>query len=177
MTAASDDDEREQATVAETTEVTPLLRVNSDPEITSHVLGDPRALDRQNVIILTFIVIFLIDAGSGILIPPLNEMMEAVICRQAYPGLADVVPTGDPDSVCKEPDVQGKLVMTRAWMTTIECIPGILLAVPMGVLADKWGRRPIMFLAVLGIVVEVLLVLIIRMLMYPPTPLGPRRRC
>ncbi|KAL2133861.1 hypothetical protein VTI74DRAFT_1533 [Chaetomium olivicolor] len=55
------------------------------------------------------------------------------------------------DPVCKGPDVQGYLAMLRGWQATFDCVPGIVGAVPYGVLSDRWGRRPVLALSLGGI--------------------------
>lgn len=59
------------------------------------------------------------------------------------------------DPVCKGADVQGYLVMLRGWQNMLDCVPGIIGTVPFGVLSDRWGRRPVMGLSLLGIVASV----------------------
>ncbi|KAL2262526.1 hypothetical protein VTK26DRAFT_1056 [Humicola hyalothermophila] len=56
------------------------------------------------------------------------------------------------DPACKAADVQGYLVMLRGWQFMFDCLPGILGTVPYGVLSDRWGRRPVLGLSVVGIV-------------------------
>jgi MFS family permease len=55
------------------------------------------------------------------------------------------------DPVCKGPDVQGYLAMLRGWQATFESVPGMLTAVPYGVLSDRWGRRGVLGLSLGGI--------------------------
>ena len=63
-----------------------------------------------------------------------------------YPGL---VLADDP--LCKGADVQGYLATVVGWQNTFDSIPGIVGAVPYGVLSDRWGRRPVMGLSLVGI--------------------------
>jgi len=63
-----------------------------------------------------------------------------------YPGL---VLADDP--LCKGSDVQGYLATVVGWQSTFDSIPGIVGSVPYGVLSDRWGRRPVMGLSLVGI--------------------------
>ncbi|KAK4186417.1 major facilitator superfamily domain-containing protein [Podospora australis] len=126
-----------------------------------------RALIRPAVIALVFVVMFLVELGVGMSIPPMNAIMEAIICRQMHPDAFDTSPTTgttlqycagglilSDDPVCKSPDVQGYLAMLKGWTSTFECIPGILMAVPYGILSDRRGRRPVLGFTVVGMVLS-----------------------
>ncbi|KAK4135841.1 hypothetical protein BT67DRAFT_262663 [Trichocladium antarcticum] len=89
----------------------------------------------------------------------------------AAAAVATAVATGDPDGwngtrgarhfaggvalsddpVCKAPDVQGHLAMLRGWQATFDSVPGMLTAVPYGVLSDRWGRRGVLGLGLAGV--------------------------
>ncbi|KAK4199848.1 major facilitator superfamily domain-containing protein [Triangularia verruculosa] len=173
---AADDDDRASVT---TTEETPLLAgsprpssprrnhtpdEHSQPPLTATISKNDelRNLIRPRVIILTFITLFLIELGIGITVAPINAIMESIICRQHYPKLplspikqfAGGVALID-DPICKSPDVQSELAMLRGWAQTFECIPGILGAVPYGILSDRWGRRPVLALSLFGCLLSV----------------------
>ena len=129
-----------------------------------------RAALRPRVILLSLVLVFLLELSIGMSIPPMNAVMESIICRQAHPdvfvpppppppslgqaavagGGGGLVLTDDPR--CKGPDVQGYLAVLRGWQATFECVPGIVGAVPFGVLSDRWGRRPVLGLSLGGIV-------------------------
>ncbi|KAK3940612.1 major facilitator superfamily domain-containing protein [Diplogelasinospora grovesii] len=110
---------------------------------------DLRALVRPKVVILSFVLICLAELGQGMWMPPLNALLESIICRKLHPGAAASGVLAE-DSMCKNPDVQSYLAMLRGWATTFKCIPAILGAVPFGILSDRWGRRPVLALALLG---------------------------
>jgi hypothetical protein len=140
-----------------------------------------RALLRPRVILLSMILIVLVELCIAISVPAINAVMESIICRQMHPDVfsppplvtappADamavmgenftrrfaggIVLTDDPR--CNEDkDVQGYLVMLRGWAAAFECIPGIVGAVPYGILSDRWGRRPVLGLSFVGLVASV----------------------
>jgi MFS family permease len=41
------------------------------------------------------------------------------------------------------------------------CHPGLLLAVPYGALADRWGRKPVMLMSVWGLLLAITSILVI----------------
>lgn len=115
----SGDVEREAASAE-----TPLLGTEgrSDDPHDYH----PGALFKQNVVILSLVVILLLGLGSGMLTPPANALIEDIICREYHPevvghhlanGLSN-------DPLCKNPDVQGRLANIRGWGATFDCVPG-----------------------------------------------------
>ncbi|KAL1865647.1 hypothetical protein VTK73DRAFT_5121 [Phialemonium thermophilum] len=145
----ADDLERNAATVD-----TPLLGGGSSSSGDGRVVpDDPAALYRQNVVILCFASVLLIELGANIIAPPLNAILERNICREYHPQVARDALADDP--LCKYPDVQGRLAMIRGWGGTFDCIPGILGAVPYGILSDTWGRRPVLVLSLLGITLSI----------------------
>ncbi len=160
---------------------------SSDPLLTGHNATTTttatntalRAALRPRVILLALILVFLLELSIGMSIPPMNAVMESIICRQTHPDFfppaltpapfpsdqatvtlpggidgggrrGELVLTDDPR--CKGPDVQGYLAMLRGWQATFDCVPGIVGAVPFGVLSDRWGRRPVLGVSLGGIV-------------------------
>lgn len=130
---------------------TPLLGRDSPEE--------PRSLYRQNVIILIFAFLFIAELGGGLFVAPSSAVMENIICRNYYPEVSDNIMVSDPR--CKRDDVQGTLATIRGWAYTFDCLPGILGAVPYGIMSDKWGRKPVFVLAIFGLVLSIGWVLIV----------------
>ncbi|KAL2161020.1 hypothetical protein VTH06DRAFT_8733 [Thermothelomyces fergusii] len=144
-------------------------------EAAEAALNHLRALLRPRVVALSIALVFLIELGIGMAIPPTNAVMESIICRQMHPDVVAVLPPLSPanananangtvlagrfaggvalvdDPACKRPDVQGYLAMLRGWQNTFESLPGLVGAVPYGILSDRWGRRPVLGLGLVGI--------------------------
>jgi hypothetical protein len=128
---------------------TPLLGLSTDQK--EPVVSDQF---RQYIIILIWVYIFVLVMSVTLLTAPSTAIMENIICRSYYPEISTNFMVADPR--CKEPNVQGYLAMIRGWAATFECIPGILGAVPFGIMSDKAGRKPVLFLATVGLSLSVL---------------------
>ncbi|KXH42552.1 ATP synthase F0 [Colletotrichum nymphaeae SA-01] len=126
-------------------EETPLLSHDLPPTVA------PSRRYQLKVIGLAMTFILIVEVGAYLQIPPSYHLMEEIICRQRYP---DHTISAEDDDVCKGPDVQGQLAMIKAWQNSFDCVPSLLTAIPYGVVADKYGRRPVLSLAMLGITLE-----------------------
>ncbi|KAF3020670.1 hypothetical protein E8E14_013045 [Neopestalotiopsis sp. 37M] len=81
------------------------------------------------------------------------RLYESVICSeyfsQSNPSLIE--PDGTiPEKICKATPVQEQLATLLGWQSFIDSIPAILLPIPFGYLADKYGRKWIMALGLIG---------------------------
>ncbi|KAJ4386830.1 hypothetical protein N0V93_009728 [Gnomoniopsis smithogilvyi] len=147
-TYRDDDDER----AGGDTEATPFITSPASPDEEIDHEDDPRARLRWPVILYSFTIVFLVEIALNICWPAWNAMLEKGICAEMVPDLAGFLIAGDDlDPRCKEADVQGRLAMYRGWSYTIDALPTIVLAVPFGSLSDKWGRKPVGILAIVGL--------------------------
>ncbi len=144
-------------------EESPLLPPHTAEEDSYIDQESAQKLDRQNVLILVAVVIFIIGFFAGTFTPPVNQIMEDILCRQYHPDVYGSVQPDDPDSICKSQDVQKQLAMLRGWAATFDCIPGILLGVPYGILSDSWGRKPVTILSFVGLCINASLFLTVCM--------------
>lgn len=140
--SSDDDDDSHVFRNRYATAETPLLGRDAPDE--------PRNLYRQNLTILIFAFVFIGNMAYGVCLAPTTALMENIICRSHYPDVTADIMAGDPR--CKEEAIQGSLAAIRGWATTFDCIPGILGAVPYGIMSDKWGRKPVFVLGVFGTV-------------------------
>lgn len=85
---------------------------------------------------------------------PLTRVLEDILCRQHYEStqpLGTHLTLPIPEQRCKIPAVQGQLAMLRGWDATFSCIPTLLLALPYGYVADRYGRKIVLVLGLLGL--------------------------
>ncbi|XP_044721311.1 major facilitator superfamily domain-containing protein [Hirsutella rhossiliensis] len=125
-----------------TSEQAPLLHV-TDPGTAAD-----RSL-RRRVIGMCAVFLFVIEASQVMMEPPTQEIMESIICRNHYPDHRV-----RNDERCKNTDVQKTLAMVRSWCMSAEMIIPLVVQVPYGIIADKFGRRTVLFLSLVGCVLQ-----------------------
>jgi MFS family permease len=103
------------------------------------------------LIVLLFTII---EAGIFLSDDPKTRIFEANICvhhyKQKDPSAIDSHGTV-PEAECKIIAIQQKLAMIIGWQDTFDAIPGLLMAVPLGALADRRGRICIFILSLVGL--------------------------
>ncbi|KAE8351970.1 major facilitator superfamily domain-containing protein [Aspergillus coremiiformis] len=80
----------------------------------------------------------------------MTKIMESIVCRNYYdqPGTQ---PTSERS--CKIEPVQSELAAIRGYQQLFDCLASILVAVPFGLLADKYGKKRVLLLAMSGLTV------------------------
>ncbi|KAF7552330.1 hypothetical protein G7Z17_g4416 [Cylindrodendrum hubeiense] len=111
----------------------------------------PQKSNQRYVILMCVQFLFIIEFSMFIMEPPLQEIMEDFVCHTVYPDHRTGVPQ-EPDTRCKNPDVQGTLAMARSWMMWVGMLVPLLVQIPYGIAADRYGRRPVLFLGLFGLV-------------------------
>jgi MFS family permease len=150
-------------------ESTPLIQVESRPTSL-----EPQKWFHQKSWIFTvglcIALITIVDLGSYLFLAPQTRLYEDIACTRYYlvhdPSLIGI--HGHvPEELCKVDDVQNKIALIFGWQEVWDAIPGILLAVPYGVLADKWGRKLVLSMGLVGIVVQQIWILFICWCRFP----------
>ncbi|KAJ9483350.1 hypothetical protein VN97_g10057 [Penicillium thymicola] len=102
----------------------------------------------KKLLISIVCVIFLLSADFGFFMSTAPQMAvyEEIICRDYQATL--VPPEANP---CKSDAVQGELALVIGYQNTFDVLPGLILSLPYGVMSDRWGRRPLLYLSLLGI--------------------------
>lgn len=124
-------------------------------------------------VLVIWMILLALGFGISIAIAPQTRIYEDIICRQYYSrshegltpalGIAAIPPKGQsllhqndlrqqvPDeSRCKTLAVQDAVNELFGWQTFFDGIPGLVLAMYYGSLADRIGRRPILVLSLFG---------------------------
>ncbi|RMZ03678.1 hypothetical protein D0864_02902 [Hortaea werneckii] len=104
-------------------------------------------------VLLINLLFVLNGLGYFISVAPQTQLFENLVCDAYYQSSAPQAapkqqkPSQDP---CKAPAVQEALAMIFGFQTFFDGIPGLLLAMPYGVAADKIGRKPVLLLSMAG---------------------------
>ncbi|KAH8196096.1 hypothetical protein TruAng_009752 [Truncatella angustata] len=77
------------------------------------------------------------------------KIYESLICKQLFGHETD-----EDDAVCKSSPVQNELALLNSWKGTFDQLPGIALALLYGLAADRIGPKPVLLLALTGLMLE-----------------------
>jgi hypothetical protein len=117
----------------------------------------PHIADRQRLlspVVLAFVLYNLLSFATLLLEVPLVRLFEKSICnryyRQQHPQNPTVAFQDIDESLCKGAPVQNLLATVVGWELSFSAVPGLLTAIYYGYLAEKRGRRLVLFLSVLG---------------------------
>ena len=126
-------------------EDTPLL----PPPSPSPPKQPPRVF---RVVFLCVLSIFLIEIGDFMQRAPWTRILEDIVCRSHFGTHSRRWEPEIPEQECKVAPVQAQVAMLKGWDLSFSCIPAIFLAVPYGALADRIGRKKVLLLALLGVI-------------------------
>jgi MFS family permease len=104
------------------------------------------------VLFLCVLSIFLIEIGDFMQRAPWTRILEDIVCREHFSTHARRWEPEIPEQDCKVAPVQARVAMLKGWDLSFSCMPAIFLAVPYGALADRVGRKSVLLLALLGVV-------------------------
>ncbi|KAI0128377.1 hypothetical protein BJ170DRAFT_682172 [Xylariales sp. AK1849] len=150
------------------TEVTPLLGAVSDDLVFSSSTAPTQASVGINDILRAHwkkwsylywhcLFGFLVDFGPFMAEGARIRMIELGICRDHYATANSGVIESDgsvPEELCEIGCVQSELAKMKGFMSLISGIPGLLLAVPYGLLTDSRGRRLVVALGLSGLILS-----------------------
>lgn len=84
--------------------------------------------------------------------------VESLYCIEYYnihdPELAHRLGRNIPERLCKADSIEKLVAQTWAWIMLARMLSAMVSALPLGRLADTWGRRPVLILHKLAVVVS-----------------------
>ncbi|KAH8150986.1 uncharacterized protein LAJ45_05169 [Morchella importuna] len=104
--------------------------------------------------LLCFVIIVTVDMAGYLSSAPQVRLFESIVCLDYYRENDPSLIGGDgsvPEELCKVDSVQREIAMLNGMQTLFSNIPGVVLAIPFGVMADRYGRRPMLMLTLLGL--------------------------
>lgn len=150
-------------------EQTPLIAPAHNGTKTADSQTGPQASrPYKRVLTLLCIVLVLVQCGDELGQSPNTRIAEAIICYRHYEatdptkvliGRAAIGPGaigGVSEISCKVGAVQSQLSTLRGYQGFLDGMPSLLLALPFGWAADKYGRKPFLVLGVLSFVLRVI---------------------
>lgn len=145
-------------------ETSPLIEDVDEQGVRSNVpVEKERDKEANRVIIILMLVVAIGAVAEEMIQSPMTRILEAVICYRHYEeadpskiliGRKEIGPgaIGGVDEIyCKVNAVQSEMAMLRGWIHLFESVPGLLLAVPVGWAADRYGRKRFTMLIALGL--------------------------
>lgn len=145
-----------------TAETAPLIPRDTPNESRNTKAGP--VLATEWAIIMTAVML---SAGGQMMDYSSLRIMEAILCYLKWEivdpsklqiGRSSIGPGaigGVLEMYCKDDDIQRDLAGLRGAQQFLDGIPGLLLALPFGWAADKYGRRPLLILGLISFVLQV----------------------
>ncbi|OAA77372.1 Major facilitator superfamily domain, general substrate transporter [Akanthomyces lecanii RCEF 1005] len=150
---AAEADERTALLADDANNQQPASRADEPPtEATGTEAASTDAkLPRKSIVTFAICTLsyFFVVLSASIMQPATSEVVEEIICQRLYP---DVAHGRDPR--CKDNFVQGELSFIEGWSFPLFLLPGVVTAVPYGILADTYGRRLGIGLCMLGLLLQ-----------------------
>ena len=118
--------------------------------------GQPRQIDRTDAhattlwrpITLIWAMLFFQAFGVMVSIASQTQLFEDIACRRHF-GRGDPLSGPDEES-CKDPAVQDMVNELFGWQLFFDGIPGLVMAMYYGAMADEKGRKPVLMLSLVG---------------------------
>lgn len=112
-------------------------------------------LTRPIILCLLLSMVTGMTAATGA--APHLRILESIVCLHHYQETSpDIIQDGQVEErYCKVPAIQERVTLLMGVASTLENIPDLLRAVPLGALMDHYGRKPMLLLVQVGFTLEI----------------------
>ena len=111
---------------------------------------DAHSHTQSKIIICIFLLQFLINFSKYVVEVPLIRLFEMAICDRYFHSRST------DEKLCKTPRIQDDLAIIIGWRFFFDALPALVTAIFYGRLADRYGRRIVLFLSCLGLLCNLL---------------------
>ena len=122
-------------------ETSPLLSTTAAPSTPQIATTSP--INRRRAYVIVFVLLNTVNIADLLMQLAQVRIYEAVYCQKWYlqhdPSI--IGPNGVAEAACKLPKIQSQVATLAGWKETFDALPGLFLALPIGILADKYGRK------------------------------------
>ena len=143
-------------------------RTSDNPDETTTLLPTSATPKKKwhwtTITLLSIILCTTFDIGDYLIQAPRLRLYESIICteyysthnisfpQEYYTTHNTILPPTKPipEEYCKLDDIQDELAMIQGWQFAFDSISSILLAVPYGWVADRYGRKLVITMALGG---------------------------
>jgi MFS family permease len=121
----------------------------------------PNQRHRTRVLVIVILILLIMDWASFLGSAPQLDIFEAIICDRIYredntTTLSNAEHAAGRD--CTINSVQSELALVTQILSAVSAVPSIFLAIPYGALADRIGRRPVLFVCIIGLLLQDVLI-------------------
>ncbi|KAM3507962.1 hypothetical protein MY10362_001465 [Beauveria mimosiformis] len=136
-------------------EAAPLLLARADLSSSSqdhhhHDAHDDASLTPRQLLRIAipfFLILTAVEFAAALCAAGVAALVEGLLCRSAFP---DLVTDPYGDARCKSEAVQADLAWIIGMENTISVVPGLLMSIPYGIIADKYGPNIVLGLVWAG---------------------------
>ncbi|KAI0109038.1 major facilitator superfamily domain-containing protein [Nemania sp. FL0031] len=115
----------------------------------------PRPRKNASVTNILYFITFITSYAGGFFELPFTRLIEDIICHEYYDVSSSTQPIDE--SLCKEDAIQKHLAYLLAVLSILYAIVAFVAAFPWGIAADKVGRKPVVAVAMSGLLTGALI--------------------
>ncbi|KAI8963498.1 MFS general substrate transporter [Daldinia sp. FL1419] len=125
------------------------------PDITVPLRHKPNLILR-----LCYLIVFVGSLAGGFQQIPMTRIYEDILCREYY-GKSPASDEPIDEGLCKKDAIQSELALLFAFLEALNAGIGCLVALLWGIIADRFGRKPVYAIAAVGMVLHVLMIMFV----------------